>query len=111
MPAHEKLNSLQFRYSQPDLGESFTTHQVTALAGPTASPVGTMLWTGKHGVRNIGVDAQHQRRGVATAMWNEGHRLASENQQIPQPRHSPDRTKAGDAWARSVGGRLPRPRG
>lgn len=66
-----------------------------------------MLWSNKH-VLNIGVSADQQRRGVATALWNEAHRLAGEVQRIPKPKHSPDRTNAGDAWARSVGGRLPR---
>jgi hypothetical protein len=109
MPAHEKLNGVQFQYDQPDLGESSVTHRVLAFAGPTGSNVGSMLWNAK-GIRNITVAPDQQRRGVATAMWNEGHRLAAESKSVPQPKHSDDRTKAGDAWARSVGGRLPRRR-
>jgi hypothetical protein len=106
MPADEHLG-LQFRYDQPDFGESFPTHRITALAAGGRRQAGTMLWSAK-GVRNIGTDADLQRRGVATAMWQEGHRLAAENARIPKPKHSPERTAAGDAWARSVGGRLPR---
>ena len=103
------LNDIQFQYDNPDFGESKPSHRVQALAGPTGSKVGEMIWNSK-GIRNIGVGEQFQRRGVATAMWGEGQRLASENRKIPQPKHSPERTKAGDAWARSVGGPLPRRR-
>jgi hypothetical protein len=107
MAAHEKLSGIQFQYQTVDLGESKPVHQVTAHAGPTGTSVGSMLWTSKE-LRNVTVSPDQQRRGVATALWNEGHRLAAESSGIPQPKHSSDRTKAGDAWARSVGGRLPR---
>ena len=110
------LSSIQFEHTTPELGESFTTHSIRAYT-TTPNPVtgrdvettlGTMLWSGRHGIRNIGVGEQHQRQGVATAMWEEGHRMAAENARVPQPKHSKERTTAGDAWARSVGGRLPR---
>ncbi len=100
------LNVTQFQYDNPDLGESKIVHRVRAFADSGAH-VGDMLWDSK-GIRNIGVPADQQRRGVATQLWQEGQRLSSENAKIPAPKHSADRTKAGDAWARSVGGRLPR---
>jgi hypothetical protein len=102
-----KLSNLQFHYDTPELGESYTTHRLRATAGPTNTHVGEMLWSSK-GIRNIGVAADQQRRGVATGMWNEGQRMASENARIPTPKHSNERTSAGDAWAKSVGGKLPR---
>jgi hypothetical protein len=105
MPAEEHLSGLQFEYRKPE-GEGRYIHQLTART-ERGSQLGTMLWSNKQ-VLNIGVSADQQRRGVATALWNEGHRLAGEVQRIPQPKHSADRTNAGDAWARSVGGRLPR---
>lgn len=108
MAAHEKLSNIQFAYDQPDLGESKPIHRVRALS-QHGGELGSMLWNAQ-GIRNVGVAEDQQRRGVATAMWHEGHRLAAENAKIPQPKHSKDRTKAGDAWARSVGGRLPRRR-
>jgi hypothetical protein len=107
MPAHEHLSDIQFRYSPIDVGERTAVHRVQAFAGPTNTHVGDLLWNAK-GIRNVIVSPDQQRRGVATAMWHEGHRLAAENAKIPTPKHSPDRTQAGDAWARSVGGRLPR---
>lgn len=105
MAAHEKLNGLQFHYDSPDLGESKPVHRVTAMHG--SNTMGTMLWDSKQ-LRNIGTTPGQERRGVATSLWNEGHRLAAEDPKIPQPKHSADRTEAGDKWARSVGGRLPR---
>ena len=100
------LNKIQFAYDQPELGESFTTHRIRATT-ERGNELGSMLWSGKE-IRNIGVTPGQERRGVATAMWHEGHRMAAENPRIPRPKHSKQRTAAGDAWARSVGGRLPR---
>lgn len=107
MSASEKLNGIQFQYDQPDLGESTATHRLRAFSASGSAHLGDMLWNAK-GLRNIGTNPGFERRGVATAMWHEGQRMASENRTIPAPKHSADRTKAGDAWARSVGGRLPR---
>jgi len=98
--------SIQFAYDQPDLGQSQTLHRITALS-QHGGQLGSMLWDTRH-IRNIGVASDQQRRGIATAMWHEGHRMAAENRSIPKPKHSADRTAAGEAWARSVGGRLPR---
>ena len=53
-------------------------------------------------VRNISVDPEHQRNGVATGMWN--YAIS----QGLKPSHSADRTDAGDAWARTVSSRLPK---
>jgi hypothetical protein len=105
MPAHEYLHGVQFAYDNPELGESKKLHRVQASSG--GSHLGEMIWSGK-GIRNIMTTPGQERRGVATRMWNEGHRLAEENAKIPKPKHSTERTNAGDAWARSVGGPLPR---
>lgn len=102
MTAHESLHPIQFKYDKVAMGGK-PWHRVTAYRGDTE--VGQMDWTSK-GIRNI--NATPKRQGVGTALWQEGHRLASENQRIPAPRHSSDRTNAGDAWAKSVGGPLPR---
>ncbi len=63
--------------------------------------VGAMTWRTKD-VENVYVDEDHRRKGLATAMWQMGQEMT------PRPKHSSDRTDAGDAWARAVGGRLPR---
>jgi hypothetical protein len=96
----------QFTYLKPTMGNSQHTlsAQVPTPEGPRYA---MMSWTPK-GVTNISVPEAAQRQGVATSLWNEGHRLASENAKVPAPKHSADRTNQGDAWARSVGGKLPR---
>ena len=105
MPAHEYVNPIQFGYDNPDFGTAKPMHRITAMTG--GSSLGTMIWNSSS-IRNINVNPGQERRGVATAMWHEGHRMAEENARIPKPKHSTQRTREGDAWARSVGGRLPR---
>lgn len=103
MAASDHLHPELF-YETVDTGASRPLHRIQAkVEGRTA---GSMVWNQRE-IRNIEVHPDFQRRGIATAMWNEGQRLA-ESSRIPSPKHSSDRTDAGDAWARSVGGRLPR---
>lgn len=106
MPAHEKLSNVQFAYRHyppSESGISFSQHRLAAMRG--GQEIGHMSWSAK-GVHFIQTNVP--RRGVATALWNEGHRLAGENPGIAKPAHSADRTDEGDAWAKSVGGKLPR---
>lgn len=91
-----------FVHSTPETGGSRKMHKLSETKSGAA-----MVWNNR-GIQNIQVPPDHQRRGIGTAMWNEGQRIAEENQKVPAPKHSRDRTDAGDAWARSVGGRLPR---
>jgi hypothetical protein len=104
MPAEDHLNGVQFEYHPPEMGNE--SHRIIARQ-ENGGYAGHMLWSSKQ-VRNIDVAPAVQRQGVATGMWNEGQRLAAENSRIPAPKHSTQRTNEGDAWARSVGGRLPR---
>ena len=103
MPAHEHVSDLQFHYDNPYEGGSTKRHRILAKRG--GEDVGQMIWTHRS-IEEIG--AMPRRQGIATAMWQEGHRLAAENARIPKPKHSAQRTTEGDAWARSVGGPLPR---
>lgn len=96
-----------FVYDTVDTGGRRPLHRIQAVAD--GNPVGGMVWSSKE-VQNIDVKPPYQRQGLATRMWQEGHRVASENVRVPAPKHSADRTDAGDAWARKVGGRLPRRR-
>lgn len=107
MAASDNVNNLQFRYSAPEMG--FNYHSVDTVLRREGDRVtmARMSWNSKR-VLGIDVPPEFRRQGIATALWNEGHRLASENQRVPAPKHSSDRTPAGDAWARSVGGPLPR---
>lgn len=98
-----QFGKYELRYSDEDAGERKPRHLVEAYH--EGEKVGYMHWLGTTGrVLQIDVDDDHQRRGLATAMWNHANALKG----VRKPQHSNDRTNAGDAWARSVGGRLPR---
>jgi len=106
MPAHESLSGIQFNYIEPGMHSS--GHHLTAH-DTEGRHLGGMEWDARK-IRSIDVNPDVRRQGVGTALWNQGHALAAENARVPAPKHSDDRTAAGDAWARSVGGRLPRRR-
>lgn len=96
----EQFGGYTMVHEPPEMGRDY--HQVRAL-DERGWEAGKMLWNAKH-VLNVGVTPGFERRGIATAMWTYGQ------QATPKPKHSADRTDAGDAWARSVGGKLPRRR-
>lgn len=59
-------------------------------------------------VANVFVNKQFRRQGVASKMWDMAQQPHPDPHDRRGPlRHSPDRTDAGDAWARSVGGEIP----
>lgn len=89
------------RYGQWDAGESKPRHRISAYHD--GEKVGELDWYGTTGViHNIDVEPEHGRRGVATAMWEWAQSMKR------PPKHSRDRTTMGDAWARHVGGSVPR---
>lgn len=59
-------------------------------------------------VQAVETHPKYRRQGLATKLWG----IAQENtaQGAPAPVHSPTRTRAGEAWAKKVGGDVP-PRG
>ncbi len=85
-------------------GHGGAWHRVVAKVGD--EEVGDLMWNAER-VGGLSVDEAHRRKGIATGLWNEAHRVAAEREGVQPPRHSPERTDAGDAWARSVGGTLP----
>lgn len=94
----------ELRYSTIETGAAKPQHIIEAHA-PEGHRVGFMSWMGSapHAIERIEVNPSHQRKGLASAMWN----WAQENAR-PKPKHSRQRTDQGDAWARSVGGPMPR---
>ena len=75
---------------------------INATHRPTKKTVG-YLHMDEHGVvQGIGVDEDHQRKGVATGMWEYAKDLAAENI-IAIPRHSYTQTEEGKSWAKAVG--------
>jgi ribosomal protein S18 acetylase RimI-like enzyme len=69
--------------------------------------VGSMDWNKRSKrVMNISVSTRLRRQGIASHMWDLANQTAQEKGQVG-PQHSYERTDLGDAWAKSVGGRLP----
>jgi 8-oxo-dGTP pyrophosphatase MutT (NUDIX family)/GNAT superfamily N-acetyltransferase len=70
---------------------------------------GFLLWHHKTGeIGSIETLPEHQRRGLATEMLDQARQIASTTRGVKPPKHSNQRTDAGEAWARSTGDRLPR---
>jgi hypothetical protein len=83
-------------------------HVIEARDTKWDSRLGQMIWDAQRGhIIRINVSRDVARKGLGTAMWNEGHRLAQESPDVVPPKHSRDRTLAGELWARRVGGELP----
>lgn len=83
-------------------------HSVVAR-DQSGAEVGGLVW-GRYGTSDIPgkiayihVEPEHQRNGLATAMYQ--HALDSGI--TPSPQHSPERSDAGEAWAKHVGGEMP----
>jgi GNAT superfamily N-acetyltransferase len=48
-----------------------------------------------------------RRQGLATKLWSEAQQHAEDFPAVPAPQHSTSRTRAGDSWAKKVGGDVP----
>jgi len=92
-----------FQYS-PGLSED-VNHVVTAMHPDSSDPVGYMVWKKDTGENiRIDVEKEHQRKGVATGMWNFAKNIAANSDgKIRRPQHSRVQTKSGRAWAKKVG--------
>ena len=78
---------------------------------PGHRPIGSISWHHKTGeIRGVFVGKEHQRQGIATALLHQASEVAGGTRGVTTPKHSPDRTDSGEAWARSLGGRLPKRR-
>jgi GNAT superfamily N-acetyltransferase len=101
----------RFRQAKPKEMESRPQHELHVYGGSGNyyGSIGQMYWHHKTGeIANINVDERFRRQGVGTALLGEARRVASETRGVRAPRHSPQRTDMGEAWARSLGERLPR---
>lgn len=110
MAASDHLNPQQFTardgaeyslsYRTEDQGERKPRHVVEAHQGDQR--VGALNWYGTTGVvGRIEVDPDHTRKGIATAMWDHAQSLPG----VKKPKQSNDRTRQGEAWAKSIKGR------
>ena len=77
---------------------------------PDQPRIGSIGWHKDTGeITGVNVHSKYQRQGVASTMFHEAKNIARE-QGLVEPVHSNDRTEQGDAWAKAVGGHLPRNR-
>ena len=102
--AHRNLSEVQFRHYPGD--SSGFNHRLIAKNSEGTS-LGHISWNGRSGrVDQVYVPHEYQGLGVATSLWERAHKLADMGQ-APAPKHSNDRTLAGDEWASKVGGKKP----
>ncbi len=107
MTALDNVNDIQFDHAVSNDNHHVITATRTIRGGSHDEDedevVGQLDWHRKTGrIAMVEVDPAFQRQGIATHM----HKLGQEFS--PTPQHSNDRTNKGTAWAKSVGGKLPR---
>jgi ribosomal protein S18 acetylase RimI-like enzyme len=108
MAASDHLNDKQFVSMSHTEGKYL--HHIDAHDQDGAM-VGSLEWNKRSKrVMNVSVSTRLRRQGIASHMWDLANDVAKEKGQVG-PQHSFDRTDLGDAWAKSVGGRLPHNRG
>jgi len=88
-------------------GKKLNGYLISATHTESGEKAGHMLADHRGKIKSIAVTPAHQRKGVATSMWEHAQGLAEQGT-VPKPKHSRDRSDQGDAWAKSVGGRRPR---
>lgn len=102
------LAGLQYQFNNGDTSARLNAFPPGADQA-TAKPLATMAWRKRSGeIHMIAVDESARRQGVATTLLERARQIASETRGVPRPRHSSDRTDAGEAWARSLGERIPK---
>lgn len=102
----EFLGGLRYETYQAESSRQMH-HVVRAYAPGREQPVGRMYWSQTSGnIDLIGVDKEFRRQGLATEMLHRGRQFAAERGLVG-PQHDPERTEEGQAWAQSLGERLP----
>ena len=99
MSAERNLSPTQFK--SYDLifnkGDEKGSHMVEAYVGKTGT-IGHLEWGAQTGkVLNVQVDPEHQRKGLATAMWN-----MANNAEVTKPVHSLGLSTSGALWKKSL---------
>jgi hypothetical protein len=99
---------IKYQYDEGGFG---VPHRINARQG--YSTVGFLEWNGGtddkyNHVQDVYVRPDMQRKGIATKMWKHAEHISNQFDTVEPPKHSTHRTPAGDAWAKSVGGPLPK---
>jgi hypothetical protein len=94
-------DTLKFKYSEDDSDRRLDFFNKQGA-------VGYIVWEKDGGeVSSLFVGEKMRRLGVATFMWETATELSEKNS-YDQPEHSSRRSEAGDGFAQSVGGYIPR---
>ena len=99
MSAEDNLSPTQFKGYDLifNKGDEKGSHMVEAYLGKTG-PIGHLEWGAQTGkVLNVQVDPEHQRKGLATAMWN-----IANNAGVTKPVHSLGLSNEGSQWKKSL---------
>ena len=101
------LSGVQFQYTHPGAkGQRPDTH--TLSASNASGWVGHIDWNNRTGaISNIMTAHKMRGLGVATTLFDKANKLSADTG-IKAPIHSRDRTDKGEAWAKSVGGDMPK---
>lgn len=59
-------------------------------------------------VSGVETHPKHRRQGLASELWHAAQQHAESTPGVPTPQHSPTRTRSGEAWAKKVGGEVPK---
>lgn len=59
-------------------------------------------------IKHIETHPELRRQGLATKLYKFGHELHDDIDTFPAPQHSESRTDSGNAWAKAVGGVIPK---
>ena len=97
------LNRRQFKNFHMEY-EKFPESHLISASTPEWSSVGHLDWNNKTGeINHILVDDDHQRQGLATAMYRFAQDLSEKKKSVVKPVHSKALTDEGYAWAKSLG--------
>lgn len=58
-------------------------------------------------VQGLETHPKHRRQGLASELWHAAQQHAEGTPGVPTPKHSVLRTRAGEGWAKKVGGEVP----
>jgi GNAT superfamily N-acetyltransferase len=78
-------------------------HEIVATHKTTGGVVGAMSYKDDGRLWDIHVDEKHQRKGIATGMWDkakDAHRTSGGK--VPYPARSENETDAGEAFGRAM---------
>lgn len=99
MSAENNLSSNQFKEYQLifNKGDNNGSHLIEAYQNKIG-PVAHLEWGAQTGkVLNVQVDPEHQRKGLATAMWDKAHTVG-----VNTPVHSLGLSAEGAKWKKSL---------